>query len=156
MEPKVRAERKGKESNRYEGKEKKSQSSTKAKWRVSVRMEEEERECRRVHAWHCIALRSDRKGQADEQGNGLDPVSLDSPVLYMPRAERTTGVPEGTGWAPQRSIRHCLGTMRYLWVVPAHPPTAQWSELGGTCLVRLVRLQDACLCLWMRRVLDSN
>lgn len=40
--------------------------------------------------------------------------------------------------------------------VRAHPPTAQWYELGGTCLVRLVRLQDACLCLWMRRVLDSN
>jgi hypothetical protein len=66
---------------------------------------------------------------------------------------RTAGVPVG---APYRRIWHCLGTIRYLGRVRAHPPTAEWSELGGTCLARLVRLQDACLCLWMRRVLDSN
>lgn len=42
-------------------------------------------------ALHCVATGKDRL--MSEQGNGLDPVSLDSPVLYMPRAERTTGVP---------------------------------------------------------------
>lgn len=106
-------------------------------------------------ALHCVATGKDRL--MSEQGNGLDPVSQSG---FTCTVHASCRVYHG------RTVEYLMGAAAQDTalsghdVVPggvrAHPPTAQWSELGGTCLVRLVRLQDACLCLWMRRVLDSN
>lgn len=106
-------------------------------------------------ALHCVATGKDRL--MSEQGNGLDPVSqsgFTSTVHASCRVYHGRTVEYLTGAAAQDTA--LSGHDMVPWSVRAHPPTAQWSELGGTCLVRLVRLQDACLCLWMRRVLDSN
>lgn len=83
-----------------------------------------------MHAWHCIALRSDRKGQADERAREWPRSSQFWIYLYctclvprVPWAYR--GVPYG---APCRSSRHCLGTIRYLGVYePTSPPPSGWS-----------------------------
>lgn len=107
------------------------------------------------NALHCVATGKDRL--MSEQGNGLDPVSqsgLTCTVHASCRAYHGRTTEYRVGAAPRHTALSGHNTVPER--VPAHPPTAQWSELGGTCLVRLVRLQDACLCLWMRRVLDSN